>query len=333
MPKKFKLIAVGGTFDRLHLGHQTFLRKAFAISEKVLLGVTDDIFIHKKALKKEILPYQKRRADLIKFLKKNNFFSRTVLYKLEDVFGPTLDKNLKIEGILVTEKTLQGAKIVNQKRKELGLPSLKIIKAPLVKKQNGEVLSSTRIRQSLLLPNALRPFLQKPFGKLIVGQGSNLQVAARVAQKIIKKEKPIFVITVGDVVTRSFNELGIPINLAVVDFKIRREEKIQNLKELGFKKEKPDFTVKNPAGGVSSSLSNSLKKVLGKFSEPRTHNSEPITIKILGEEDLAVLPMIIFAPKNSTIFYGQPSKGIVYLQVNEELKKKTHKLLSQFEFK
>ncbi len=342
MPKKFKLIAVGGTFDRLHFGHQTFLKKAFAISEQVLLGVTGDNFVKKKRLKREILSYQKRRSDVVKFLKKNNFFERTVFYKLDDVFGPALDKNLALEGILVTEKTLPGAKIINEERKRLGLSPLEIIIAPLVKKRGGEIISSTKIRQSLFLPKALRPLLKKPFGKLITTQ---------LAQKIIKKEKPVLIITVGDVVTRSFNELGIPLNLAVVDFKIKRKKVIKNLEELGFKKETPDLIVKNPPGTISKTLLNVVAKTMQQFSNG---NNEPFIIKVLGEEDLAVLPVILFAPQNSAIFYGQPhfapstpsislrtsslrasrgkpQEGIVYLLVNEKLKKRTRQLLSQFE--
>lgn len=330
MPKKFKLLALGGTFDRLHLGHQFFLRKAFALSEHVLIGLTNDLFVKKKHLNKDILSYQKRRSNLVKFLKKNNFFDRVTFYKLGDVYGPTLDKNLAIEGILITEKTLPGARIINKERKRLGLSPLEIIKTPLVKMRNGEVISSTKVRQSLLLPTKLRPLLKKPFGQLLPGSENNPKIAALAVEKIIEREKPKLIITVGDVVTRSFNELGIPLNLAVVDFKIKRKKTIKNLGELGFKKEKPDLILKNPAGGISSSLSSGLKKILSKFSKPPTHNSEPITIKVLGEEDLAVLPMIIFSPKNSAIFYGQPSKGIVYLKVNEKLKKRASKLLLRF---
>lgn len=331
MAKKYKLIALGGTFDRLHKGHRFFLKKAFALSKDVLIGITGDNFTKEKSLNTTIYSYQKRKSNLVAFLKKNNFFPRTTLYKISDVYGPTLDKSLVIDGILITQKTLSGAKIINKRRKELGLPIIDIIKIPLLKMPNGEIISSAGIRQRLVLPEALRPLLRKPFGKLIVGSEEKPQIAALTVQKIIEREKPNLIITVGDVVTHSFNELGIPLNLAIIDFKIKRKKIIKNLGELGFKKRKPDLILKNPAGGVSPSLSNGLKKILSKFSKLRTPNSEPVIIKVLGEEDLAVLPTIIFAPKNSAIFYGQPGKGIVYLKVNEKLKKRTRKLLSQFE--
>ena len=46
--KKYRKIAVGGTFDRFHEGHLKLLSKAFQLSELVLIGVTSDEFAQSK---------------------------------------------------------------------------------------------------------------------------------------------------------------------------------------------------------------------------------------------------------------------------------------------
>ncbi len=42
--KKYKKIAIGGTFDKLHDGHKKLLTTAFELGEKVEIGVTSNAF-------------------------------------------------------------------------------------------------------------------------------------------------------------------------------------------------------------------------------------------------------------------------------------------------
>lgn len=49
-----------------------------------------------------------------------------------------------------------------------------------------------------------------------------------------------------------------------------------------------------------------------------------------GEEDLLALPAILFAPLGSLILYGHWQHGIIAVEVNEQMKKKTQNLLNKF---
>ena len=39
---QFKLVAMGGTFDIIHIGHLSLIEKAALISEKTIIGLTSD---------------------------------------------------------------------------------------------------------------------------------------------------------------------------------------------------------------------------------------------------------------------------------------------------
>ena len=49
----YKLVAIAGTFDRLHKGHRFFISEAFKQGEKVLIGLTSDAFAKAKGKKQK----------------------------------------------------------------------------------------------------------------------------------------------------------------------------------------------------------------------------------------------------------------------------------------
>ncbi|BDH79787.1 MAG TPA: phosphopantetheine adenylyltransferase [Methanothermobacter sp.] len=142
MRKKYKLAAVGGTFDKFHKGHQTLLKKAFKVAETVAIGVTSDKFA---AQKDPIEPCKKRIENLKKYLKKQGY-KNFYIEKLEDPYGPTIDEE-KFEAIIVSEETQPRAEQINKIRKEKKLPPLDIITISMVKAEDGRPISSTRIRR------------------------------------------------------------------------------------------------------------------------------------------------------------------------------------------
>lgn len=143
--KKFKLVAVAGTFDILHLGHKALLSKAFEIGEKVIIGICSDKMV--KSMKKPhpVNPYRVRKEKLLEFLKNLGYMDRVRIIQINDPYGPAItDKEM--EAIVVSEQTEHRAHEINKIRKEKGLHPLKIFSIKMVKAENGGILSSTRIR-------------------------------------------------------------------------------------------------------------------------------------------------------------------------------------------
>ncbi|TRO46069.1 phosphopantetheine adenylyltransferase, partial [Candidatus Bathyarchaeota archaeon] len=58
--KKFRKVAVGGTFDELHKGHRVLLVKAFEVGENVLIGLCTDDFVKKMGKPQVTASYEAR---------------------------------------------------------------------------------------------------------------------------------------------------------------------------------------------------------------------------------------------------------------------------------
>ncbi|MEK7518103.1 MAG: pantetheine-phosphate adenylyltransferase [Patescibacteria group bacterium] len=327
--KKYNLVVCGGTFDHFHRGHREFLRHILSISRRVLIGLTTDKFVKSKNNSQWVESYQLRKRKIMEFLDKEKAINTVQIEPIDDIYIPKIWENLPIEAIVVSENTIKGAEAINSKRKEQGKSLLKIEIVPLVKYQNNEYISSSRIRNGeinkegvpyidpiwlekrLVIPLELRKDLKKPFGLLF-----------RDPQKV-KIPKCACLITVGDVTTKIFNELKLNQNISVIDFKVARKKEFSNLLQLGFSSKIKVINAKNPAGRLTPSL---FSKVISIFS---LYKNERVVLKIEGEEDLAVLPFILIAPLNSIIFYGQPAQGLVRVEVSEENKEKTYGLVSR----
>lgn len=134
---KYKKVAVGGTFDELHIGHKALLEKAFEIGDKVIIGLTSDKYVKKKSMS-----YEARKKTLEAYLKRRNY----EIVKLEDAYGPAIVDS-EIDAIVVSEETKVGALEINDIREKRGLEPLEIIVIPIVMAANGKPISSTRIRR------------------------------------------------------------------------------------------------------------------------------------------------------------------------------------------
>ena len=143
---EFSLVATGGTFDIIHRGHLTLLSNAFAISEKVIIGLTSDELAEKKG-KLSINKYEKRLENLTQVISKEFPNSSFQIIKLDNDFGPAvLEKG--VEALVVSDEKSNQGTILNQLRAEKKLLPVKIIMVPMFLAKDGKRISTTRIKNS-----------------------------------------------------------------------------------------------------------------------------------------------------------------------------------------
>ena len=142
---KFKTVAVGGTFDKFHKGHEALLSKAFGVGEQVLIGLCSDKFVKTMHKPHPTAPYAQRAGELRAFLRKKNFLERSKIIPLNDAYGPTLTSDT-LEALVVTKETEMTAFEINKRRKEAGMSPLHTIVIGLVSSEDNLSISTSRIR-------------------------------------------------------------------------------------------------------------------------------------------------------------------------------------------
>lgn len=322
---KHKTVVCGGTFDLFHRGHESFLTQVFIQADKVIIGLTSDLYTNK--FKEGISETLKtRKNNLLRFLSSKNFQDRAEIVAINDIYGPLLDKKTEADVIAVTPQTKRAATGINKERENLGLKPLRILVLGMDLAQDGGLISSTRIRngeidrkgrlyinpdwrrKTLILPESLRGGLHKPFGKLINDPPNDIE--------------PNKTVTIGDITTQKFNNNKIEQFISVIDFTVKRQRIFNKLLELGFPNNLEVIKVNNLPGQISWNL---FQALIDSFKDKKRK-----IILVNGEEDLAVLPAILSAPLGYKIYYGQPGEGLVEIEVTEEIKEKAFNLANKF---
>ena len=143
--KKYRKVAVGGTFDELHRGHKALLDMAFEVGEKVVIGLSSDLFVSKMAKPHKTAPYDERRKELLTFLADSGLTKRAEIITLDDPFGRTMASE-GLEALVVSKETQKTAEKINEKRQKAGLSPLEIVAVKMVPAENDAPISTTRIR-------------------------------------------------------------------------------------------------------------------------------------------------------------------------------------------
>jgi pantetheine-phosphate adenylyltransferase len=154
---KFDLVATGGTFDEIHIGHIALLSKAFELRKRVIIGVTSDDFAEKtKGEKKLNHSYDKRVFNLKDIIQKKFGRVSYKISKLDNEYGPIVILG-RVDALIASTETAKKGEKINEIRSKKGLPPIAIISVDLIRTEDGSPISSTRIREGEI----------DPFGKIL----------------------------------------------------------------------------------------------------------------------------------------------------------------------
>lgn len=142
--KRFKVVALGGTFDHFHKGHRVFLDEAFKRGENVLVGIVSDE-LAKELGKSPDYDYSTRKNIVESYLMKKYPERSWRVFPLFDPYGP-FGNEPDIDAIVVTPESLPRAEAGNELRIKKGLKPVSILMVPMVLAEDGKRISSTRIR-------------------------------------------------------------------------------------------------------------------------------------------------------------------------------------------
>ena len=140
------------------------------------------------------------------------------------------------------------------------------------------------------------------------------------APTFLKKSE--FIATIGDICTiRIIEEIRIP-DLMIVDYKTKRNIELTNeQKNIIEKSNCKVVMVDNKAGTISEDLYLEIKKAV--------KGQEKTRILVKGEEDLATLAVIKHCKIGAKVIYGMPDRGMVVVDVSQQTKERTNKLLER----
>jgi len=334
MTKHYLHTGLGGTFDHLHRGHETIIDKAFSLSDKVSIGITTDSMGNDKKFSRSLEPYEKRLDELKNYLHKKNYISRSHIFELKNIYGTALSDRT-LDCLVVTSDTLANANLINKKRLELGLKTLDIVEIQLVTGNDQKTISSTRIRKGVInrsgspylklfqekilnLPFGFRQTLRNPLSSPILGKNS--EKSAKIAKDFLLDLKPVLTIAVGDIVSKTLDSVNYTPDISIIDYKSQRKDLPQDEKML------KNTKYRNDPGTINGKVVSKLNDLIEDF----LNANKKVTLVIQGEEDLLALPAILLVPLKSAVVYGQVERGVIIVEVTEEMKHKIAEIVKRF---
>ncbi len=150
-PEKFDQVATGGTFDIIHKGHMALLARSFAISHNVIIGLTGDAMASARH-KSPMNGYAQRRAALEAAIRDKFPGARYSISRLDDDFGPAVLEG-DVQALVVSEEMRHKGEALNALRAGLGLPPVSIVVVPMVLAEDGDRISTTRIKGGQICPD------------------------------------------------------------------------------------------------------------------------------------------------------------------------------------
>lgn len=146
--KEYDKVAVGGTFDKFHDGHKKLLSTAFELGNQIEIGVTSDDF---GGLKGDIDSFEDRVNCLKAYFADMPNFN---ILALDDPYGTTIYDD-DFDAIVVSQETEPTAVEINEIRVSKGMKPIDIVVVSFVLAEDGNPISSTRIRRGEINKNGL----------------------------------------------------------------------------------------------------------------------------------------------------------------------------------
>lgn len=123
----FPVVALGGTFDRLHAAHKFLLHLGYFLArEKLIVGVMADDLLQTKTHADLVQPLNQRLDGVNAFLGRLGDGSiKLDVLEIHDALGPT-KSDPNVQALVVSRETLSGGEYVNATRKKSGLQELEL---------------------------------------------------------------------------------------------------------------------------------------------------------------------------------------------------------------
>ncbi|MHB1434961.1 MAG: pantetheine-phosphate adenylyltransferase [Thermoplasmata archaeon] len=148
-------MALGGTFDRLHRGHERLLSAANRLGGELRVGLTTATYLrhHPKPNAAQIESYRRRRSRLLAWLTRHRRRPFRIV-PLNDRIGGAL--GAEVTHLVVSSETRAAAQRIQAMRRSRGLPPVRLVRVPLLRGEDDRPIQSRRIRAGLIDPNGRR---------------------------------------------------------------------------------------------------------------------------------------------------------------------------------
>lgn len=161
------------------------------------------------------------------------------------------------------------------------------------------------VSNSLKIPESVHDKLREPQGKLFEDiKGALRYVRGR------------SIATVGDMVSHDTLEAGIKPDIVIIDGRIKRKPSNRKIEVDG-----AEMLAENPSGHITGEMFNKVCEVL--------LGPKPVLLRVKGEEDMAVLPLMLFGKDGLRVIYGLFDKGLCVINVDEKARKAARNILKK----
>ncbi len=173
----------------------------------------------------------------------------------------------------------------------------------------------------LRLTEELRRMLAEPQGKLYEGLG------LEPLERALADHGHELLVCVGDIVSYYSLKVTRP-DIVVIDGRsVRKSLGDGILDELkGRTRDYVNVNAKNPPGHITEDLVEKLSHAVDLAI-----SGYKVRVFVDGEEDLAVIPLVLMLPKGSLIVYGQPGRGVVAVEVDAVRRREMLEIVNKME--